>query len=90
MANGPVTRFEFDALTRRVETLDQRGTGPAGAALARLEAIERELAALQRERAEEKRERSVTRRWIIGVAFTAIAASVAIASFVATFILHVR
>lgn len=90
MPNGPPSRFEFSDLQHRVEQIDQRGTSGAASFQTRLEAVEHDLEALQRDRAEEKKERRVTRRWIVGVALTAVAVSVGLATFLGTFIFHAR
>jgi len=55
MANGPPSRFEFDALTARLDRMDERGTSGAGSFQTRLEGVERELRDLRLELSEEKK-----------------------------------
>lgn len=90
MPNGPPTRYEWDALNHRIDQMDARGTSGAAGFQVRLEAAERELAALRQQQADQKRERSSTRRWMIGAAFTAAAVVTAVASFLLTYVFHVR
>ena len=56
----------------------------------RLEGVERELRDLRQELADQKKERGATRRWLIGIAITAAVGATAIASFILTYIFHVR
>jgi fatty acid desaturase len=84
----PVSRFEFDALVHRVETMDQRGTSGAGAVEARLEAAERELANMRAQLEDERKERRANRRWIIAAIIAAAAAASSIASVILTYVFH--
>ena len=86
----PVSRFEFDALAHRIDTMDARGTAGAGSFQVRLEAVERDLAALRAQTAAEKHQRAADRRWLIGAVFGAVATIAAVVSLLATYVFHVH
>lgn len=90
MPNGPPSRYEWDALNRRIEIMDSRGTSGAASFQIRLEGVEHDLTALRQQLADQKKERSSTRRWMVGAAFTAAAVVTTIASFLLTYVFHVR
>lgn len=86
----PVSRFEFDSLVHRIETMDARGTSGAASFQVRLEAVERDLKELRVQAAEEKKQRAADRRWLIGAVFGAIATVAAVVSLLATYVFHVH
>lgn len=89
MPNGPPSRFEFDALSHRLDQIDARGTSGAASFQVRLEAVERDLAALHQQLADEKKQRGDTRKWLIGIALSVAGLALAVTSFVAVYIFHV-
>jgi hypothetical protein len=88
MTNGPPSRFEFDALTARIDRMDERGTSVAGGVGARLEAAERDLVALRESMTTEEDKRSANRKWLITAAVAGTATLATIASFILTYVFH--
>ena len=90
MPDGPPSRYEWDALARRIDTMDAHGTSGAAAFQVRLEAVERDLGALRAQLAAEKARRGADRRWLIGAVFSAVATIAAVVSLLAVYVFHVH